>query len=89
MGEPVVFSIIIDTPSLIRVKMRFPMDVLDWVDGTSAVTDGPMLQRYEQRAAERKRVQALIETALAPVVEDAYRVMENVRTIIASAEDAS
>lgn len=67
------------------VRVRFPFDIEDWAQGSSAIQDTPegvdptsdadRLRRYEERAAERQRLSDLIHDQMEAVAADCYRVL--------------
>lgn len=72
----------LDGPYTLRVCLRFPFNIEHWGKGTSAVTEGPKLQRYDQRAEERDRISDLIHDRMEVVGADAYRVMRGIDRLL-------
>lgn len=64
------------SPTTLQVRMKFPFAIEDWARGNSAVTEGPKLQRYDQQAAERKRIDDLIHDQMEVVGADCFRVID-------------
>lgn len=74
-----------DGRRVLVVELRFPFEITDWVEGNAAIADTPegvdplgdadKLRRYDERAAERKRISDLVHDQMEAVGADCYRVL--------------
>lgn len=89
MGERVcqtpgtIYQTSMGAPNVLRVQLVFPFKIDLWAQGSSAITVSERqlntakgrIKAYDQKYAERDRIDQLVHDAMEPVGADCYRVM--------------
>lgn len=81
--EEVQVSISLDSPFTLGLRINFPFEISDWIDGNIHVKHHmERLERYEVREAERDRIRDLIRLHLEGIAQDAFNTMTDIDELL-------